>query len=516
MIFTIIHLWREKLPAISLSMIVRNEEVNLPRCLESVKNVADEIVIVDTGSTDKTLDIAKSYNAKIFQFKWINDFSAARNFALRNSTGNFILYLDADETLSNNSKEEVLKFAKSSEQIGCFCTVTSIDNFSKQTNQIKYIRFFRNSDKINFVGKAHEQIFSSLVENNYKILNSNIQIIHYGYDISKNQKKIKAERNLKLLLEEYSQKKTAYISFQIGQSYFILENYSEAEKFFNQAIELKSLSKDLLSECFYYLSQISHNKYDILNSDRYINEALKIEDKKPMFHFLCGKIFQRKQDYTKTLKCFLKALEFNSRRNINSVQVSFLNEEEVVYSGISLAMRISDKNHLRIFTDYLKKIIQKKSTNQKAFNLLIEIINNNSILNADNLPKILEITQENSLEIILQILDSINDINLKTHILDEINKKFPDNSEIIKRIALNYNNSDNTDLAIQILENNYNIICNDPAILFYLASFYIKKNNYKKGLELFEEITNKFPNLLNLTEKINEIKNKIVSLGGYK
>ena len=94
---------------ITLSMIVKNEERYLRECLESVKDIVSEIVIVDTGSTDSTIKIAKDYGAKLYSFGWINDFSAARNFALSKSTGDWILYLDADERLSENSKNELIR-----------------------------------------------------------------------------------------------------------------------------------------------------------------------------------------------------------------------------------------------------------------------------------------------------------------------------------------------------------------------------------------------------------------------
>ena len=80
------------MPKLTLSMIVKNEEQYLHGCLKSVKDVADEIIIVDTGSTDSTKDIASSFGAKIYDFDWIDDFSAARNFALEKSTGDWILY----------------------------------------------------------------------------------------------------------------------------------------------------------------------------------------------------------------------------------------------------------------------------------------------------------------------------------------------------------------------------------------------------------------------------------------
>ena len=94
----------KKLPTVSLVMIVKDEEEWLGPCLESAKAIADEIVIVDTGSSDKTKEIAASYGAKIFDFKWIDDFSAARNFAFSKATQDFIIWLDADDKLDGAEK----------------------------------------------------------------------------------------------------------------------------------------------------------------------------------------------------------------------------------------------------------------------------------------------------------------------------------------------------------------------------------------------------------------------------
>ena len=84
---------------LGLCMIVKNEEKVIGRCLESVKDLFDEIVIVDTGSTDKTKEIVSKYTDKIYDFKWINDFSAARNYSFSKSTCDFIMWLDADDVV---------------------------------------------------------------------------------------------------------------------------------------------------------------------------------------------------------------------------------------------------------------------------------------------------------------------------------------------------------------------------------------------------------------------------------
>ncbi|WP_233476275.1 glycosyltransferase family 2 protein [Paenibacillus sonchi] len=91
-------------------MIVKDEEALLSRCLESVKGIADEIIIVDTGSTDRTKQIAENYGAKIYDYVWSNDFAAARNESLRHAAGKWILVLDADEYLGSNDHSKWIEF----------------------------------------------------------------------------------------------------------------------------------------------------------------------------------------------------------------------------------------------------------------------------------------------------------------------------------------------------------------------------------------------------------------------
>ena len=188
-----------QLPRITLSMIVKNEEKYLQECLASVKDVVDEIVLVDTGSTDSTTTIAKEFHAKIFNFQWNNDFSAARNYALSKSTGYWILYLDADERLSNESVSELKNIISVNELLGCRCIVNNINEINGKPNFMRYSRLFHNSPDIKFTGRVHEQIDDSLLENGYQIVDTNIEIIHIGYNISNELLKEKAGRNLKIL-----------------------------------------------------------------------------------------------------------------------------------------------------------------------------------------------------------------------------------------------------------------------------------------------------------------------------
>ncbi|MDP3683757.1 MAG: glycosyltransferase family 2 protein, partial [Ignavibacteria bacterium] len=239
---------------LTLSMIVRNEEKHLARCLESVKDVVDEIVLVDTGSTDDTLEIAKKYSAKIFSFEWINDFSAARNFALEKSTGDWILYLDADECLSQKSIGELKRITQYPQRQAYKCKINNVDEINSRPSIMTYTRLFPNDNRIRFSGKIHEQIETALLENKFAVKNSSLEIDHYGYNLTKEDLGKKAKRNLSILQQQYSEGKSSYYAFHLGQTYAMLDEKEKAEKYFALAIHDAKLEKEYTSLAYRYLA----------------------------------------------------------------------------------------------------------------------------------------------------------------------------------------------------------------------------------------------------------------------
>ena len=103
---------------LSVCIIARNEEANLTRCLKSIKSIADEIILIDTGSTDNTINIAQEFNAKIIKFPWNDDFSSARNKALEIASKDWILYIDCDESLDNSQVSELKDMLNDSLYLG--------------------------------------------------------------------------------------------------------------------------------------------------------------------------------------------------------------------------------------------------------------------------------------------------------------------------------------------------------------------------------------------------------------
>ena len=161
---------------ISLCMIVKNEEAVLARCLDSIKNVVDEIVIVDTGSTDKTKEIASKYTDKIFDFVWVNDFSAARNEAFSKATCQYQMWLDADDVFPEASAKQLLELKKTLNPAVDLVTMKYITHWSEQGQPILTStreRLFKRSKGYVWLDPVHECI--PLVGN---ILYSDIEVHH--------------------------------------------------------------------------------------------------------------------------------------------------------------------------------------------------------------------------------------------------------------------------------------------------------------------------------------------------
>ncbi|HUU40097.1 MAG TPA: glycosyltransferase, partial [Desulfatiglandales bacterium] len=138
---------RKERPELSVCMIVRNEAKNVIDCLESIKDIADEIIVVDTGSIDNTKEVVSAYTDLIFDFRWVDDFSAARNFSLSKVTGKFVMWFDADDILQN--PEEVKKVLRDKYDVYNFNILYGGDIF-------KHARLFRNNCNVRFAGRVHE------------------------------------------------------------------------------------------------------------------------------------------------------------------------------------------------------------------------------------------------------------------------------------------------------------------------------------------------------------------------
>ncbi len=238
--------------SICCSMIVKNAEDTIDRAIRSVIPVCRQIVVVDTGSFDSTPSIASRLGAELHFFKWNNDFSEARNYALKFPRTEWVIILDADEELITDSLIRNIHLLDNNDVGGIRTTIknylsaenTSPDLLTTENTSIvehKYTRIFRirnsNSEKlpVKFIGKIHEQISDSIIDCGYQIIDSDIIINHYGY-IGKNPEKI--NRNLELIKSELEKNPDdLWIQFHFGETVFGSGNLNDAEIIFSKLLD---------------------------------------------------------------------------------------------------------------------------------------------------------------------------------------------------------------------------------------------------------------------------------------
>ncbi|MBL1212497.1 MAG: glycosyltransferase [Ignavibacteriae bacterium] len=499
------------MPQLTLSMIVKNEEANLAECLNSVTGIADEIVIVDTGSNDKTKSIAKSFGAKVYDFKWVNDFSKARNFALSKSTGNWILYLDADETLDINCIDEISSIINRDEKLSVSCVVESINEFNNSPVTMRYPRLFKNNPSIKFSGKVHEQIESSLVENSYTFVDSTIKIFHSGYNLPEDELKRKAERNLSILLDDYKIKPTGYLAFQIANSYTILKNRVVAAEYFSIALKCSSLEKEYRVISLANLAGFELEKLNFDNAEKHIEQGLKLKPLDPNFYFTAAQIYLKKEKFGSALSFIMHASELNENEISDSHKRIFIKIDsyKIIYLGIEISLAANNGSY---FNHFCKKLDAKNNENliinDFEESVILKSLINLRALKPKMLDSLLAYINNISLSTYLNILESIADPNITTKILAPIKTKFNDN-ELFHltlgnaHLAMDDNKNGEAELRQALKVNPQN-----PAAYFFLISYYINTSQIIRVNELLEKAESIFRNNEVIQNKLKILEEK--------
>lgn len=237
---------------LSLCMIVKDEEVVLEGFLNKIKGLADEIIIVDTGSKDKTKEIARKFTDKVYGYRWNDDFSEARNFSLAKATKEWILVLDADEKISKSDLIKIKKIIGIKNSFAGYSFLQKTyaeEEFPFKFKKIKHktfkgytfrrmTRLFRNDKRIRFEYPIHETVVESIMRMGGRINPLDINIDHYPSSNSKKDANDKNQLYLKLLKKKIKRYPEAKFFCELGMQYLLMKDRKEAEKSFRKAAEL--------------------------------------------------------------------------------------------------------------------------------------------------------------------------------------------------------------------------------------------------------------------------------------
>lgn len=226
---------------ISVCIIGKNEEQHIENCLTPLAPFPFEVVYVDTGSTDQTKEIAAGYNVKIYDFTWIDDFSAARNFAVCKAAHDTILFLDCDEYLSALDTEALYRAIEAHPAgVGMLLRNNYFESNGAPTNYPDRVERLFSRKRFHYTGIIHEQVVTlakdSPLYDRYEIP---LTVDHMGYNGGQQAMREKAERNNRLLFQELEKRpKDPYLYFQIGQSYNGIRDYENAYLYYKKSFSL--------------------------------------------------------------------------------------------------------------------------------------------------------------------------------------------------------------------------------------------------------------------------------------
>ena len=266
---------------LSLCMIVKNEAKALPKCLKSVKNVVDEMIVLDTGSTDKTPKIAAKFGAKVHHYQWCNDFSAARNEALKYVSGDWVLILDADETLNPEIIPPLREVLKMEEYLVVNLLRQEIG--AKQSPYSLVSRLFRNHPKIRFDRPYHALVDDSITdiiaqEPQWQIGRlPGTAIFHTGYQqnaIAKHNKYARAKKAMEEFLADHPDE--PYVCSKLGALYVEIGKLPQGIELLRRGLAAKDADEQVLYELHYHLGIAYTRTNDTNKAMSQYNCAIKL------------------------------------------------------------------------------------------------------------------------------------------------------------------------------------------------------------------------------------------------
>ncbi len=446
------------MPTISLCMIAKDEEKNIGTVLECAKKFADEIIVVDTGSSDRTPEIAKEFGAKVYHFQWCDDFSAARNESLKYATGDWIMWLDADDYIDEENIKRIIELKKnlpkSRDEAYYFIIESKISEGDETSWYWFQIRLFPNHQDLKFEGRIHEQVIFSLSRLKIREVYTTLKIIHRGYeDRSKLGEKL--TRNLKLLLKEEEENPSFWVKRYIAVSLFRLQRLEEAAKKIQEAYELVPRTS------IHWMFDILITKADIEkargNWEGFFEAMIESEKIRPdegMINLKKAEYYYVKGEYEKSLEEIDKA------------------KGKGFLVGI---IPISPEQLKRMYWLSRARVLFKLERYSEAKDAFIELKNISKDL----------FTWNPTLEEFIDCMFSLKEYKIVYDVLKELEDKIPPHQ--FSNLAISAERCGNIEDAEKYYRRAYEKTQNNPDVIFNFAHFQFMQGNFKEALNLFLE-----------------------------
>jgi glycosyltransferase involved in cell wall biosynthesis len=320
---------------VSVCIIAKDEERYMEECLRRLVGYGFEIIVTDTGSTDHTKEIASRYADKVLDFKWIDDFSAARNFCADNASNNWIMAIDCDEYVTKLAVPQLRilmqKFPKYTGNIN-ITSVVYHESGEKVYDEMSVPRFY-NRKIFRFSNAIHEQLVGISPSAMKKTFVLPMEVIHQGYAISREEMDAKQKRNLELLHRALEREPdNPYILFQIGQSEYIIGNHEGSIEYYERALSLNPDMNLQFVHILIYDLGVAYKETGriaeaIEHMDRYADIC-----KEAKYVYLHGVVYIANKEFIKALLCFIKAVSLPDAGNMGEALLDCYENIVILYN----------------------------------------------------------------------------------------------------------------------------------------------------------------------------------------
>ena len=345
---------------ITVCIIAKNEEKHIEACLKHLLPFGFEIIVADTGSTDRTKELAQKYADKVLDFEWIDDFSAARNYCASYASNNWILSLDCDEYVNeiNMGILRILmqKFPKSAGVIR-LKNLVYMQNGEDGYGTDDVTRFY-NKNYYEYVGAIHEQVTIKELSKRKEKLQCFLmpmEVIHHGYALTPEEMAVKQARNLELLYKQLENgEQDPYIYFQIGQSEYILDHYDTAIEYYEKAMEQEPSTEFIYVQVMITSLAKAYVKVHRLQDAAKLMDKYAAECKTAKYCFTHASVLLDNNQYLKALMLYVKT---TTMPDVDTLGENLMHCYEHI---IDLYRSMGDQKMAEVFRDKFEKCKQER------------------------------------------------------------------------------------------------------------------------------------------------------------
>lgn len=313
---------------LSLCMIVRDSAHTLPACLESVRPWVDEIVIVDTGSTDETPRIVESFGGRLFHFPWCDDFSAARNESLRHARGDWLFWMDSDDTIPPECGRRLWSLIDRDLDPHLLGYVMQVhcpggnEDGDREWNVtvVDHVKLFRNRADLRFEGRIHEQVLPAIRRGGGDVAWTELYVVHSGSDQSSEAQERKRQRDLRILAIELAERPHhPFTLFNLGMTFIDGSQFDEAANYLRRSIARSGPEESHLRKAYALLIYAEMRLEDREAARQTCNRARMLFPHDVELRFREGVLLHDLGRLEEARKAYLDVLESREERHFSSV-----------------------------------------------------------------------------------------------------------------------------------------------------------------------------------------------------